>query len=133
VPSNVILDKVGARLWIARLGSRLRCNGLRPWQTSFYVFRFLLGTAEAGYFPGIILYLYYWFPARQRATVTALFMAAAPLSMILGSPLSTAILEMHGLLGLKGWQWLFLLEALPAILLGFAVLKFMTDRPEQAK
>ena len=137
VPSNVVLDKVGARLWIARVmftwGLVSAAMALVQGQTSFFVLRFLLGAAEAGFFPGIILYLSYWFPARQRATVTALFMAAAPLSTILGSPLSTAILEMHGLLGLKGWQWLFLLEALPAILLGLVVLKFMTDQPGQAK
>jgi ACS family tartrate transporter-like MFS transporter len=137
VPSNVVLDKVGARLWIARVmitwGLVSGAMAFVQGQTSFFVLRFLLGAAEAGFFPGIILYLSYWFPARQRATVTALFMAAAPLSTIIGSPLSTALLEMHGLLGLKGWQWLFILEALPAILLGFVVLKFMTDQPEQAK
>ena len=137
VPSNVILDKVGARLWIARVmiswGLVSGAMALVQGQTSFYVLRFLLGAAEAGFFPGIILYLSYWFPARQRASVTALFMAAAPLSTVLGSPVSSALLEMHGLLGLQGWQWLFLIEALPAILLGFAVLAFMTDRPEQAK
>jgi ACS family tartrate transporter-like MFS transporter len=137
VPSNVILDKVGARLWIARVmiswGLVSGAMAFVQGQTSFYVLRFLLGAAEAGFFPGIILYLSYWFPARQRASVTALFMAAAPLSTVLGSPVSSALLEMHGLLGLQGWQWLFLVEALPAILLGFAVLAFMTDRPEQAK
>jgi MFS transporter, ACS family, tartrate transporter len=137
VPSNVILDKVGARLWIARVmiswGLVSGAMAFVQGQTSFYVLRFLLGAAEAGFFPGIILYLSYWFPARQRASVTALFMAAAPLSTVLGSPVSSALLEMHGLLGLQGWQWLFLIEALPAILLGFAVLGFMTDWPEQAK
>lgn len=137
VPSNVILDKVGARLWIARVmiswGLVSGAMAFVQGQTSFYVLRFLLGAAEAGFFPGIILYLSYWFPARQRASVTALFMAAAPLSTVLGSPVSSALLEMHGLFGLQGWQWLFLVEALPAILLGFAVLAFMTDRPEQAK
>lgn len=101
--------------------------------TSFYILRFLLGAAEAGFFPGIILYLSYWFPAERRAAVTALFMAAAPLSTVLGSPLSGALLEMDGLFGFKGWQWLFVLEALPAIVLGFVVLGYMTDRPEQAK
>jgi MFS transporter, ACS family, tartrate transporter len=101
--------------------------------TSFYVLRFLLGVAEAGFFPGIILYLSYWFPARQRAAVTALFMAAAPLSTVLGSPVSGALLEMDGMLGFKGWQWLFVLEAFPAVLLGFVVLAFLTDRPEKAK
>jgi MFS transporter, ACS family, tartrate transporter len=137
VPSNVILEKVGARLWIARVmiswGLVSGAMALVQGQTSFYILRFLLGAAEAGFFPGIILYLSYWFPARRRAAVTALFMAAAPLSTVIGSPISSALLEMHGLLGLQGWQWLFLLEALPAILLGFAVLVFMTDRPEQAK
>ncbi len=102
-------------------------------QTSFYVLRFLLGAAEAGFFPGIILYLSYWFPARQRAAATSLFMAAAPLSTVLGSPLSSALLEMNGVLGFKGWQWLFLIEALPAVILGFVVLAYMTDKPEDAK
>jgi MFS transporter, ACS family, tartrate transporter len=137
VPSNLALDRFGARIWIARVmiswglvsGAMAFVHG----PVSFYVLRFLLGAAEAGFFPGIILYLSYWFPARQRAAVTALFMAAAPLSTVLGSPVSGALLELDGLLGFKGWQWLFLVEALPAVLLGFAVLAFMTDRPEQAK
>jgi ACS family tartrate transporter-like MFS transporter len=137
VPSNLALDRFGARIWIARVmiswglvsGMMAFVNG----PISFYALRFLLGAAEAGFFPGIILYLSYWFPARQRAAVTALFMAAAPLSTVLGSPVSGALLELDGLLGFKGWQWLFLVEALPAVLLGFAVLAFMTDRPEQAK
>ena len=101
--------------------------------TSFYVLRFLLGAAEVGFFPGIILYLSYWFPARKRAAVTALFMAAAPLSTALGSPISGALLEMHGILGLAGWQWMFLIEAVPAVILGVVVLFYMTDRPEKAK
>jgi MFS transporter, ACS family, tartrate transporter len=100
---------------------------------SFYALRFLLGAAEAGFFPGIILYLSYWFPARQRAAVTAIFMAAAPLSTVLGSPVSGALLEMHGLLGLSGWQWMFIIEAVPALILGVMVLFYMTDRPEKAK
>ena len=101
-------------------------------ETSFYALRFLLGVAEAGFFPGIILYLSYWFPARRRAQVVSFFMAAAPISTVLGSPVSSALLEMHGFLGLKGWQWMFLLEAIPAVLLGFVVLFFLTDRPEKA-
>jgi ACS family tartrate transporter-like MFS transporter len=137
VPSNIILHKVGARIWIARVmiswGLVSAAMAFVQGATSFYALRFLLGAAEAGFFPGIILYLSYWFPARQRAAVTALFMAAAPLSTVLGSPVSGALLEMDGLLGFKGWQWLFLLEALPAVLLGFVVIAFMTDRPEQAK
>jgi ACS family tartrate transporter-like MFS transporter len=137
VPSNVILEKVGARLWIARVmitwGLVSGAMAFVQGQTSFYVLRFLLGAAEAGFFPGIILYLSYWFPSRQRATATSLFMAAAPLSVIFGSPVSSALLEMHGLFGLQGWQWLFLVEAVPAVVLGFVVLGFMTDKPEQAK
>jgi MFS transporter, ACS family, tartrate transporter len=137
VPSNVILDKIGARIWIARVmitwGLVSAAMAFVSGATSFYVLRFLLGAAEAGFFPGIILYLTYWFPARERAAATALFMAAQALSTILGSPVSGALLEMEGLLGLKGWQWLFLLEALPAVVLGFVVLGFLTDRPEQAK
>nr|WP_249803584.1 D-galactonate transporter [Bradyrhizobium sp. 21] len=137
VPSNIILHKVGARIWIARVmitwGIVSAAMAFVQGPTSFYVLRFLLGVAEAGFFPGIILYLSYWFPARQRAAVTALFMAAAPLSTVLGSPVSGALLEMDGLLGFKGWQWLFVLEAVPAVLLGFVVLAFLTDRPEKAK
>jgi ACS family tartrate transporter-like MFS transporter len=137
VPSNLALDKFGARLWIARVmiswGIVSSAMAFVQGPISFYSLRFLLGVAEAGFFPGIILYLSYWFPARQRAAVTALFMAAAPLSTVLGSPVSGALLEMDGLLGFKGWQWLFLLEAAPAVLLGFVVLGYMTDRPEQAR
>ena len=101
--------------------------------TSFYVARFLLGAAEAGFFPGIILYLSYWFPAHRRAAITSLFMAAAPISVVLGSPISSALLELHGIGGLTGWQWLFILEAVPAVILGVVVLFYMTDRPEKAK
>src|ERR1039457_5359538 len=137
VPSNLVLNKVGARIWIARVmitwglisGAMAFVHG----PNSFYALRFLLGAAEAGFFPGIILYLSYWFPARQRATVTAVFMAAAPLSTVLGSPVSGALLEMHGLLGLSGWQWMFIIEAVPALILGVMVLFYMTDRPEKAK
>ena len=137
VPSNLILEKVGARIWIARVmitwGLISGAMAFVEGSTSFYILRFLLGAAEAGFFPGIILYLSYWFPARKRAAVTALFMAAAPLSTALGSPISGALLEMHGLLGLAGWQWMFLIEALPALVLGVVVLFYMTDRPEKAK
>jgi ACS family tartrate transporter-like MFS transporter len=137
VPSNIILDRVGARIWIARVmitwGIVSAAMAFVQGVTSFYVLRFLLGAAEAGFFPGIILYLSYWFPGRQRAAATSLFMAAAPLSTVIGSPLSSALLEMDGFLGYKGWQWLFLIEAIPAVVLGFVVLVYMTDRPEQAK
>jgi MFS transporter, ACS family, tartrate transporter len=137
VPSNLVLDKVGARIWIARVmiswGLISGAMAFIQGSTSFYMLRFLLGAAEAGFFPGIILYLSHWFPARQRAAVTAIFMAAAPLSTVLGSPLSAALLEMHGVLGLSGWQWMFVVEAVPAVILGVVVLFYMTDRPEQAK
>src|SRR5437870_4625146 len=107
VPSNLVLDKVGARIWIARVmitwGLISGAMAFVQGPNSFYALRFLLGAAEAGFFPGIILYLSYWFPARQRAAVTAIFMAAAPLSTVLGSPVSGALLEMHGLHGLSGW------------------------------
>jgi ACS family tartrate transporter-like MFS transporter len=137
VPSNLVLDKVGARIWIARVmitwGMISGAMAFVQGPNSFYALRFLLGAAEAGFFPGIILYLSYWFPARQRAAVTAIFMAAAPLSTVLGSPVSGALLEMHGLLGLSGWQWMFIIEAVPALILGVMVLFYMTDRPEKAK
>jgi MFS transporter, ACS family, tartrate transporter len=137
VPSNLVLDKVGARIWIARVmitwGLISGAMAFVQGSTSFYALRFLLGAAEAGFFPGIILYLSYWFPARQRAAVTAIFMAAAPLSTVLGSPVSGALLEMHGVLGLSGWQWMFIAEAVPAVILGIVVLFYMTDRPEKAK
>ncbi len=137
VPSNLILHKVGARIWIARVmitwGFVSGCMAFVQGTTSFYILRFLLGVAEAGFFPGIILYLSYWFPAARRAQVTAIFMAAAPLSTALGSPVSSALLEMHGFLGYAGWQWMFVLEALPALVLGVVVLFFLTDRPAKAK
>src|SRR6185503_8018240 len=112
VPSNIILHKVGARLWIARImvtwGLISGALAFVQGPTSFYVVRFLLGAAEAGLFPGVILYLSYWFPARHRAGVTALFMAAAPISTAISSPISAALLGMHGILGLAGWQWIFI-------------------------
>jgi ACS family tartrate transporter-like MFS transporter len=136
VPSNLVLEKVGARIWIARVmitwGLISGAMAFVTGPNSFYVLRFLLGAAEAGFFPGIILYLSYWFPARQRAAVTAIFMAAAPLSTVLGSPVSGALLEMHGVLGFSGWQWMFIIEAAPALVLGVVVLFYMTDRPEKA-
>ncbi|MBU6457678.1 MAG: MFS transporter [Bradyrhizobium sp.] len=136
VPSNIILDRVGARLWIARVmvtwGIISVAFAFIQGENSFYALRFLLGVAEAGFFPGIILYLSYWFPARRRAQVVSFFMAAAPISTVLGSPLSSALLGMDGIMGLKGWQWMFILEGIPAVLLGFVVLVYLTDRPEKA-
>jgi len=137
VPSNIVLHKVGARIWIARVmvtwAIISAAMAFVTGPTSFYIIRFLLGAAEAGFFPGIILYLSYWFPARHRAGVVAFFMAAAPLSTALGSPLSAALLEMDGVMGLHGWQWLFILEAVPALILGVVVFFYMTDKPEKAK
>ncbi|NMG28899.1 MFS transporter [Aromatoleum evansii] len=137
VPSNIVLHKVGARMWIARVmvtwGIISGAMAFVEGPTSFYVMRFLLGAAEAGFFPGIILYLSYWFPARHRAGVTAFFMAAAPLSTALGSPISAALLEMDGVMGMQGWQWMFILEAVPALILGVVVFFYMTDKPEQAR
>lgn len=136
VPSNIVLHKMGARIWIARVmitwGMVSAGMAFVAGETSFYVLRFLLGAAEAGFFPGIILYLSYWFPAKRRAAVTAIFMAAAPLSTALGSPISGALLELHGLMGFKGWQWMFVLEAIPALVFGVVVLFYMTDKPEKA-
>ena len=137
VPSNLILNKVGARIWIARVMITWGIiSGLMAFvqeTSSFYTLRFLLGIAEAGFFPGIILYLSFWFPARRRAAVTAIFMAAAPLSTAIGSPISGALMELHGLWGIAGWQWMFLIEAVPAIVFGVVVLFYLTDRPEKAK
>lgn len=137
VPSNAILHKVGARLWIARVmitwGFVAAGMAFISSTYSFYFARFLLGVAEAGFFPGIILYLTYWFPTRYRASVVALFMAAAPIATAIGSPISAMLLKMDGIGGFYGWQWMFVIEAIPAIILGVVVLFYMTDRPEKAK
>ena len=136
VPSTVILHKVGARFWIGRVmitwGLVSVAMAFTRGPVSFYGLRFLLGLAEAGFFPGIILYLSYWFPSRHRSAVTAMFMAAAPLAGMIGSPVSGALMEMNGRLGLHGWQWLFLVEGLPAFVLGVVTFYFLTDRPADA-
>ena len=136
IPSNVILARVGARLWIARImitwgvvsAGMMYVTGA----TGFYAMRFLLGAAEAGFFPGIIFYLTRWFPEREQARTVAAFMTAVVVAGIVGGPVSGALLSLHGLWGIDGWRWLFLLEGLPAIVLGFVVLKFLTERPEEA-
>ncbi len=137
VPSTVILHKVGARFWIGRVmitwGLVSVAMAFTRGPVSFYVLRFLLGLAEAGFFPGIILYLSYWFPSNHRSAVTAMFMAAAPMAGLIGSPVSGALMQMDGLLGLHGWQWLFLVEGLPAFVLGLVTFRFLTDRPADAK
>nr|WP_061145899.1 MFS transporter [Caballeronia arvi] len=136
VPSNLILHKVGARIWIARVmvtwGIVSVASAFVTGPTSFYALRFLLGVAEAGFFPGVILYLSLWFPAKQRAVAAAWFMAAAPISTAIGSPLSGAIMQLPPMFGLADWQILYIIEALPAIVLGFVVLKFLTDTPAKA-
>jgi MFS transporter, ACS family, tartrate transporter len=136
VPSTVILYNVGARFWISRVmvtwGLVSVAMAFTRGPISFYVLRFLLGLAEAGFFPGIILYLSYWFPANHRSVVTAMFMAAAPVAGFIGSPISGALMQLNGTLGLRGWQWLFLLEGIPALVLGFITFRFLTDRPANA-
>ena len=136
VPSTIILHKVGARFWIGRVLITWGLVSIAMIFTrgpiSFCVLRLLLGLAEAGFFPGIILYLSYWFPANHRSAVTAMFMAAAPIAGLIGSPISGALMQMHGLMHLRGWQWLFLIEGMPAILLGFITFGFLTDRPRDA-
>ena len=138
IPSNVILHRVGARLWIARV--------MLTWAlisaamlfvtsaTGFYILRFLLGVAEAGFFPGVILYLTYWYPSDRRAAIIALFMTGIPVAGVIGGPISGWILKaMAGVHGLAGWQWLFLLEALPSLVLGVAVLAYLDDGIARAR
>ncbi len=137
VPSNLALYRIGARLWIARimvtwgLAASAMMLVHTPW--SFYLLRFLLGVAEAGFFPGIIFYLTYWYPARERARAYAWFLAAIPVCGVIGGPISGALLGLDGWLGLRGWQWLFLLEGIPSVLVGFAVLRLLPDRPRDAR
>ncbi|HVZ69342.1 MAG TPA: MFS transporter [Rhizomicrobium sp.] len=137
VPSNVILERVGARLWIFRImfswGLVSMAMAFAQGTWSFYGLRFLLGVTEAGFFPGMMLYLTYWFPQSERAKFNSLFFAAIPLSSALGSPLSGFILGFDGAMGLHGWQWLFLLEGLPSCVLAFAVLAFMPNGPASAR
>src|SRR6201991_667796 len=136
VPSNLALEKFGASKWIARIMetwgiiSALMATGSGEW--SFYILRFLLGVAEAGFFPGIILYLTYWYPAEYRARFLAAFAIAVPLSTVIGAPISGLLLGLDGVMGLKGWQWLFILEGIPSVLLGIVTWFYLTDRPEKA-
>jgi MFS family permease len=137
IPSNVILARVGARLWIARImitwGLVSASMMFVRSAAMFYTLRLLLGLAEAGFFPGIIFYLTQWFPARERARTIAAFMTATLTAGIVGGPLSGALLSMHGLGGLAGWQWLFVLEGVPAVLLGLVVLRVLVEGPEDAR
>jgi len=136
VPSNLALEKFGASRWIARIMvtwgiiSALMAMVSGVW--SFYGLRFLLGVAEAGFFPGIILYLTYWYPAEYRARFLAAFAIAVPVSTVIGAPVSGLLLGLDGALGLKGWQWLFVIEGIPSVLLGIVTWFYLTDRPEHA-
>jgi len=136
VPSNLVLERLGARLWIARImftwGLVSAAMALVWNEPSFYIGRFLLGAAEAGFFPGVVLYLTYWFPAEHRAKMIGLFMAAVPISGVIGSPLSGWLLGLEGTLGLHGWQWLFILEGLPSMMLSMVVWLYLTDQPSKA-
>jgi len=145
VPSNLLLERFGARKWIARImlswgilsgtmafiPAIARATGLGN-ENSFYLLRVLLGAAEAGFFPGIIFYLTLWFPAVYRARIVGYFMAAIPLSTVIGAPISGVLLYLHGGLGLAGWQWLFIIEAVPSIILAVVVFFYLTDRPSDA-
>jgi MFS transporter, ACS family, tartrate transporter len=137
VPSNLILQKVGARKWIARIlitwGLLSAGTAFVTGPTSFGVMRFLLGLGEAGFTPGVFLYFTFWFPARFRGKATAAFLLGIPIANIIGAPLSSSLLALDGLAGLRGWQWLLIIEGIPATILGFVCLFTMTDKPEQAK
>jgi ACS family tartrate transporter-like MFS transporter len=136
VPANLMLHRVGARRWIflllATWGAAAAASALIRDPASFYGLRFLLGVAEAGFFPGIILYLNLWFPKAYLGRFTAIFMSAPIASLVIGGPLASLILGLDGLAGIRGWQWLFLLEGLPACLIGVAVLKLLPDGPSHA-
>ena len=137
VPSNLMLQKFGARVWIARImvtwGIISSCMMLIKSIPGFYTLRLLLGVAEAGFFPGIIFYLSHWIPKREQAKVFAMFLTSTALAGVIGGPVSGAILKMSGVGGLRGWQWLFLLEGIPAVIMGLVTLGYLTDRPEQAQ
>jgi len=136
LPSNLILARVGARRWIARILltwgiiSGLTAFVWNDW--SFYTIRFLLGIAEAGFYPGIVLYLTWWFPSYYRSRMMAFFQSASVISLIIGPPVSAWLLTLDGMLGLQGWQWLFLIEALPPIIMCFVIWFSLTDRPRDA-
>ena len=131
------MDKVGARLWLARImitwGLASAATAAVVGPNSFLAIRFLLGVGEAGLFPGTLLLFTYWFPDAHRARIIGSFTLALPVSVALGAPISTAILGLDGMLGIKGWQWIYILEAVPTVLIGFFVLAAMHDRPEKAK
>jgi ACS family tartrate transporter-like MFS transporter len=137
VPSNMALHRVGARRWIARImitwGIVSTCFAFVQGPISFMALRFLLGVAEAGFFPGMVLYISYWFPQEYRGRLTALFMTAIPLSALIGAPLSGFLLETASFWSIASWKWMFIIEGVPAIILGIVVLVYLTDRPSEAK
>jgi ACS family tartrate transporter-like MFS transporter len=137
IPSNLILYRIGARRWIARImitwGVVAAANAFVVGPASFRVVRLLLGAAEAGFFPGVTFFLAAWFPAQYRARVLAWFLVAIPVSSVLGGPLSAILLQLDGLAGLSGWQWMFIVEGLPASIVGCFILMMLSDRPEQAE
>src|SRR6202451_103509 len=137
VPSNVILEKVGARVWIARImitwGILAGLTAVVTGPTSFSIVRLLLGVAEAGFFPGLILYFTYWFPSRHHARIVSGFMIGLPVAVAIGAPISTALLGLDGLFGLKGWQVMYIAEAIPTLVIGVITYFVLTDKPEQAK
>src|ERR1700752_5392802 len=136
VPSNLALEKFGASRWIARImvtwGIISALMAMVGGEWSFFILRFLLGVAEAGFFPGIILYLTYWYPAEYRARFMAAFAVAVPVSTVIGAPISGLLLGLDGLMGLRGWQWLFIIEGVPSVLLGIVTWFYLTDRPVKA-
>ncbi|TXM96932.1 MFS transporter [Methylobacterium sp. WL64] len=137
VPSNIAMQKVGARIWITRImitwGLLSTGMALVVGPASFYTLRFVIGAAEAGFFPGLILYFSWWFPATYRARMTGMFVAGMPVAILLGAPVSGMLLNLHGFLGLAGWQWMFVIEGVPAAILGVVVFFHLTDRPSEAK
>jgi ACS family tartrate transporter-like MFS transporter len=137
VPSNVIMEKVGARLWIARImitwGLLAGATAAVTGSTSFGIVRFMLGVAEAGFFPGIVLYFTYWFPSYHHARIVSAFLIGLPIAVAGGAPISTALLGLDGLFGLRGWQIMYIAEGIPTVLIGIVTLFVLTDRPEQAK
>jgi MFS transporter, ACS family, tartrate transporter len=137
VPSNVILEKVGARIWIARImitwGILAGLTAMVTGSTSFAIVRFLLGVAEAGFFPGIILYFTYWFPSHHHARIVSGFLVGLPVAVAIGAPISTGLLGLDGLFGLRGWQVMYIAEAIPTVVIGVITFFVLTDRPEQAK
>jgi ACS family tartrate transporter-like MFS transporter len=137
VPSNVILEKVGARIWIARImitwGIMAGLTAMVTGSTSFAIVRFLLGVAEAGFFPGLILYFTYWFPSYHHARIVSGFLVGLPVAVAIGAPVSTALLGLDGLFGLRGWQVMYIAEAIPTVVIGVLTFFVLTDKPEQAK